>query len=283
MRIYQEPTWCGALLALAMTCVMGGTAAAQWLSLPLPGTPRTADGKPNLTAPTPRTADGKPDLSGIWHADNPRYNENLVPVGSEAPMLPWAVDLYKHRVETRGYDRPGTRCMPHGVPDAMTVAGLPFKTVQTPTELIVLFEEFHVYRQIHTDGRKLPVDPDAAWYGYSVGRWEGDTFVVDTAGFKGGDRGADGTWLDNSGHPHTDALRLTERYRRINFGRMDLTVTVDDPKAYTRTWTSDTIHLLLQPDTEVLEHLCENDRDRGRLQEIYRGPEQAAPSTTGKQ
>src|SRR5207253_2821098 len=115
-----------AMLALAITCGIGGTAAAQWLSLPLPGTPRTADGKRNLNAPAPHTADGKPDLSGIWRADSMRWNDNLAPQGTDAPMLPWAAELYKHRVETHGYDRPMTYCMPHGVPDAMTVAGLPF-------------------------------------------------------------------------------------------------------------------------------------------------------------
>jgi len=274
MRINQNPAWLGAMLALAITCAMGGTAAAQWLTLPLPGTPRTADGKPNLNSPTPHTADGKPDLSGIWRADTMRYNANLAPVGTEVPMLPWAAEVYKHRVDTQGYDRPMTRCMPHGVPDAMTV--LLFKILQTPGVTVVLFEEFHKYRQIHTDGRQLPLDPDPAWYGYSVGRWEGDTFVVETAGFK------DGSWLDNNGHPHTEALRITERFRRINFGRMDLDVNIDDTKAYSRPWKSDTIHFLLQPDTELLEHLCENNRDQERLKEIWEGPGQAAPSTTGK-
>jgi hypothetical protein len=119
-------------------------------------------------------------------------------------------------------------------------------------------------------------DPDPAWYGYSVGRWEGDAFVIETAGFK------EGSWLDNNGHPHTEALRLTERFRRINFGRMDLDVTVDDAKAYSRPWKSDTIHFLLQPDTELLEHLCENNRDADSLQKFWEG-QQAAPPTTGKQ
>ena len=120
-----------------------------------------------------------------------------------------------------------------------------------------------MYRQIHTDGRQLPVDPDPNWYGYSIGRWEGETFVVDTAGFK------EGTWLDNSGHPHTEALKITERFRRINFGRLESEATIDDPKAYSRPWTSQKMTFLLQPDTELLEHLCESNRDLGRLQEIY--------------
>ena len=258
MRIYHNPAFRGGMLAMALVCTTAGTAAAQWLSLPLRGTPRTTDGKPNLNASPPRTADGKPDLSGIWRADTPRYNENLVAEGTQAPMLPWAAEVYKQRVDTRGHDRPGRFCMPHAVPDAMTVPTLSFKVVQTPAVMIHLYEEFHVYRQIHTDGRPLPVDPDPAWYGYSVGRWEGETFVVDTAGFK------EGHWLDNSGHPHTEALRLTERFRRINFGRMELVVTIDDPKTYSRPWTSQTMGFVLQPDTELLEHLCENNREVAR-------------------
>jgi hypothetical protein len=277
MRICQKSAWSGAMLALAITCSMGRTAAAQWLSLPLPGTPRTADGKPNLNAPTPHAADGKPDLSGIWRADDARWNENLLPQGTDAPMLPWAADIYKHRVETHGYERPMTYCMPHGVPDAMTVAALPFKILQMPGTTVVLFEEFHKYRQVHTDGRPLPVDPDPAWYGYSIGRWDGDAFVVDTAGFK------EGSWLDNNGHPHTEALRTTERFRRISFGHMELEVTVDDAKAYVRPWKSDTLRFTLQPDTELLEHLCENNRDLANLQRFWGGREQAAPATTGRE
>jgi hypothetical protein len=275
MRIDHIAAWRGGMLALVLVCVTHGTALAQWLSVPVPGTPRTADGKPNLSAPTPRTADGKPDLTGVWHADTMRYNDNLLPPGTQAPMLPWAAEVYKHRVETQGYDRPMTRCMPHGVPDAMTVAGLPFKILQMPTVTVILFEEFHKYRQLHTDGRKLPVDPDPAYYGYSIGRWEGDTFVVETAGFK------EGSWLDNSGHPHTESLRTTERFRRINFGRMDLDVTIDDSKAYSRTWTSDTLHFLLSPDTELLEHLCENNRDVEHLENFWQG-QQPAPPTHGR-
>ena len=277
MRIAQVTAWRGVMLALTVVCATGSTAAAQWLSLPLAGTPRTPDGRPNLNAPAPRTADGKPDLSGIWRADNMRYNDNLLAEGTEAPMLPWAAAVYKRRVETRGYDRPMTRCMPHGVPDAMTVVGLPFKIIQTPNVMIHLYEEFHKYRQVHTDGRPLPVDPDPNWYGYSVGRFEGETFVVETAGFK------EGSWLDNNGHPHTDALRTTERFGRINFGRLEIDVTIDDPKAYSRPWRSQTMRFELQPDTELLEHLCENNRDLGRLQEIWGGREPGGPPVTGRQ
>jgi hypothetical protein len=276
MRIYNIAAGRAGAFALVLMCATGGTAAAQWLSLPLPGTPRTPDGKPNLNAPPARSSDGKPDLSGIWRADSPRYNDNLLPAGVEAPMLPQAAAMYKRRVETFGYNRPMTFCMPHGVPDAMTVVGLPFKILQMPGVTVLLFEEFHKYRQIHTDGRQLPIDPDPAWYGYSVGRWEGDTFVVETAGFK------EGSWLDNSGHPHTDALRTTERFRRINFGRLEVVATIDDPKAYSRPWTSQTMGFVVQPDTELLEHLCENNRSLESLKRYWEGPDQAAPPTTGK-
>ena len=202
MRIYRKPAWSGAYWSRSPS-------RAAWQAQPGPNGCRSRfradtaypDGKPDLSAPAPRVADGKPDLSGIWRADSPRYNENLLPEGTQAPMLPWAAELYKHRVDTHGYERPMTFCMPHGVPDAMTVAGLPFKILQMPGVTVVLFEEFHKYRQIHTDGRQLPVDPDPAWYRVSIGRWEGDTFVVETAGFK------EGSWLDNSGHPHTESLR----------------------------------------------------------------------------
>ncbi|MBI4484747.1 MAG: hypothetical protein HY655_01940 [Acidobacteria bacterium] len=264
-------------LAVALIAASAGTVYAQWISVAVPGTPRTPEGKADLKAPTPRTADGTPDLSGIWRADSPRYNDNLIADDSQVPMLPWAAEVYKHRVATLGYERPGSHCMPHGVSDAMTVVGLPFKIIQTPTVMVHLYEEFHKYRQIHTDGRRLPDDPDPAWYGYSVGRWEGDTFVVETSGFK------EGSWLDNRGHPHTDALRTTERFRRIDSGRMEVVVTIDDPKAYSRSWTSQTMTFLLQPDTELLEHLCENNRDLERLQGAWgQRQEQAAPSTTGK-
>jgi hypothetical protein len=247
--------------------ILATAAAGQWLSVPIPGTPRTPDGKPNLNAATPHAADGKPDLTGIWGADSARPNEDLTPEGVEAPMLPAAAALYKHRVETFGWDRPETYCMPHGTPDAYTVPGLPFKMLQTPGETAILFEEFHKYRQIHTDGRKLPVDPEPAWYGYSIGHWEGETLVAETAGFR------EGSWLDNSGHPHSDALRTTERFHRLNFGHMNVDVTIDDAKVYTRPWNAATMHFTLKPDTELLEHFCENNKDLPVLEKYWRDQE----------
>ncbi|HEV2200689.1 MAG TPA: hypothetical protein VGR73_12780 [Bryobacteraceae bacterium] len=278
MRIARIPAGGSAVVALTfLICAMAGTASAQWFSIPISGTPRTPDGKPNLNAAVPRTADGKPDLTGIWQADSPRWNENLAPQGTDAPLLPAAAELYKHRVETLGWNRPMTYCMPHGVPDAMTVAGLPFKILQMPGVTVVLFEEFHMYRQIHTDGRKLPVNPEPAWYGYSIGRWEGDTLVAETAGYR------EGSWLDNGGHPHSDALRTAERFRRVNFGHLEVDVTIDDPKTYSRPWTSDTMHFTLQPDTELLEHFCENNKDLPVLERVYGAQERDRSSKSGKQ
>lgn len=248
-----------AIAMIAIAWMMVGPAHAQWLKLTLPGTPRTADGKPNLTAPAPRTPDGKPDLSGIWHADNGRYLSNLAGNGVDVPMQPWAAAVYKERLDSLGRDKPQVRCLPHGVPDAMLVAGIPFKIIQTPGVLVVLYEEFNQYRQIFTDGRHLPTDPNPAWFGYSIGKWEGDAFVVETTGFK------EGTWLDNGGHPHTDALHVTERFRRPNFGSMELDVTIDDPKAYTTPWKATTVHFKLLPDMELIEHLCENEKDAPHL------------------
>jgi hypothetical protein len=277
MNICQIITWRRGMLALALVCATGGTAFAQWLELPVPGTPRTPDGKPNLTAPAPRTADGKPDHTGIWKLDTSRHNPNynLLAKGVNAPMLPWAEELYKRRLATHGYDRPMTVCLPHGVPDGLT-SPYGFKLLQTPVVTVHLYEEFTKYRQIHTDGRALPVDPNPQYYGYSVGRWEGNELVVETAGFK------EGSWLDNDGHPHTEALRTTERFRRVNFGSMEVDVTIDDPKAYSRPWKAETMRLALQPDTELLEHLCENNRDLERLQRIWQDRQPAAPPATGR-
>lgn len=248
-----------AIAMIAIAWMMVGPAHAQWLKLTLPGTPRTTDGKPNLTAPAPRTPEGKPDLSGIWRADNGRYLSNLAGSGVDVPMQPWAAAVYKERLDSLGRDKPQVRCLPHGVPDAMLVAGIPFKIIQTPGVLVVLYEEFNQYRQIFTDGRTLPSDPNPAWFGYSIGKWEGDAFVVETTGFK------EGTWLDNGGHPHTDALHVTERFRRPNFGSMELDVTIDDPKAYTKPWKAATVHFKLLPDMELIEHLCENEKDAPHL------------------
>jgi len=254
---------------LAACLVLLGSASAQWISIKLPRTPRTADGKPNLKAPTPRTSDGKPDLSGIWKRaeptkhdkDNDHDNFNLLdwmPNGAAIRMKPEAAALYHERHDVLlGGGRPSQQCLPHSIPDSM-LPPVVFKIVQIPDVTIILFEEFNHFRQIFTDGRSLPVDPQPAWWGYSVGRWEGDRLVATTSGFN------DRTWLDDTGHPHTEALKTTERFRRIDFGHMEIQITIEDPNAYLEP-LSLTVPFDLQPDTELLEDVCENERDTAHI------------------
>jgi len=227
--------------------------AAQWINYPNPTTPRTKEGKPNLSAPAPRTPDGKPDFSGIWEVPTHKYLENLAADGIKVSMAPWAEKLYKERQENEGKDRPSGRCLPHSVTD-FDAHFTPKKVIQTPGLLVFLFESFHSYRQIFTDGRPLPQDREPAWFGYSVGKWEGDTLVVNTVGVN------EKTWLDDAGHPHSDALEIKERFRRQDFGRMEVQVTIDDPKAYTKPW-SVTIPWALMPDTDLMDWVCENEKD----------------------
>jgi hypothetical protein len=227
--------------------------SAQWINYPTPGIPRTKDGKPNLSAPTPRTREGKPDFSGIWAAPDGRYLENLAADGVEVSMQPWAAKLFQERQENEGRDRPSNQCLPHSVTD-FDAHFTPKKLVQTPGALIMLFEAYHSWRQIFTDGRPLPEERDPAWYGYSVGKWEGDTLVVETVGL------SEKTWLDDRGHPHSDALRILERFRRPDFGHMQVEVTINDPKAYTKPWTAK-IPWNFVADTELLDWVCENNKD----------------------
>ena len=238
---------------------LAATAQAQWIKLPLPDTPRTPDGKPNLTAPAPRTSDGHPDLSGIWISarnqfTNPKGRglERYMPDGSKVPMTPAAEKFYAEITAHGDAADPSESCLPDGVPNHMLP--LPIKIVQTPKETLMLFEEFTVFRQIFTDGRKLPVDPQPTFFGYSVAHWEQNTFVVESAGFN------DKTYIDGEGLPHSEDLLITERYRRPDFGHMVIDFTFTDPKNYSRPWTA-TVPFNLMPDTELNEHLCENEKD----------------------
>jgi hypothetical protein len=241
-------------IGVAVSLLMSAAGlSAQWIRLTLPGIPRTADGKPDLAAPTPKTTEGKSDLTGIWVVASGKYLANIAVDGVEVPFRPEAAALYKKRRETNSVGRPTERCLPHSVPDAALV-GYPFKIIQTPAQLVVLFEPFIDYRQIFTDGRTLPKDPQPTWMGYSVGKWEGDTLVVDSSGFN------DQTWLDDGGHPHSDALHVIERFRRVDFGHMELGITIDDAKMYTKPWTV-TVPYNLVPDTELIEYVCENEKD----------------------
>ncbi len=176
----------------------------------------------------------------------------------DVPYQPWAQTEFDARQGgARGKDDPAARCLP-GMPK-LDALPYPFKIVETPGAVVILFEGFTIYRQIFTDGRALPKDPQPAWLGYSVGKWDGDTFVVDTIGINGS------TWLDNAGRPHSDALHLIERFQRHDFGHMDILLTIDDPKAYTRPWTVKE-DLRMLPDTELLEYICgENNKDYEHL------------------
>jgi hypothetical protein len=247
---------------------LGGAATmhAQWLNYPTPGIPRTAAGKANLAAPVPKMPDGKPDLSGIWSTDFLFFRDLATGLKEDVPMLPWAKELQHERETNDHKGDPMANCMPPGVPRIDTSnegeAMHPFKIVQTPGLVVLLYEtsSTSTFRQVFLDGRPLPKDPQPTWLGYSVGRWEGNTLVVETTGFNGRE------WLDTfKGHPQTDAGRVIERFTRRDFGHMELEVTIDDPKAYTKAWTVK-IAAVLQPDTDLIETFCENEKDTEHAQ-----------------
>src|SRR5688572_30461738 len=246
-----------AALAAVLTLVLSLNADAQWINYPTPGTPRLADGKPNLSAPAPRTADGKPDPSAVWRGAGPLYRFNITQDLKPEDIQPWAEALFLQRVRDSRKDSPLARCLPVSVPfhNFFNLT----RIVQTPSLIVMLYESPNSpHRTVFTDGRDLPKDPNPTWLGYSVGRWEGDTLVITTAGFN------DRAWLDSSGHPQTESLRLTERLRRRDFGHMDFEMTIDDPNVFTRPFTVKT-ERLLAPDTDLLEDVCENERDRPHM------------------
>jgi hypothetical protein len=243
-------------LVVALLCV-ATPVHAQWLKYPTPGIPRTPDGNPNVSAPTPRTPDGKPDLSGVWGFDG-GPSMFYLPAGLKpSEIKPFVADLLKERGENFGADDQGVRCLPEG-PRFNHFPALPKKIVQTPTLIVVLSEDL-TYRQIFIDGRPLPENPSPSFMGYAVGRWEGDTLVVESIGYK------DSTWLDFAGNPHSEALRVTERYRRVNFGLMEIEETFRDPDIYSRPLTAK-VRATLVPDTDLLEYVCaENEKDRPKM------------------
>jgi len=267
------------LFALAGLAASG---YSQWVTYPTAGIPRTKDGKPNLSARAPRASNGKPDLSGVWiveatpveeltrlfgdmtklsvPGDDPRtfskYFLNLLAdfKPQDAPMRPETAQIFLQRIRASDKDAPSSRCLPTGLPQ-MELVPAPFKIISTSGMIGMVYEGDGILRQIYTDGRKLPSDPAPLWYGYSIGKWEGDTFVVDSIGFN------DKSWLDAGGHPHSEALHLTERFRRRDFGHLEEAITVDDPKMYTRPFTVNVTHVL-QPDSDILEAFCtENEKD----------------------
>ena len=264
-------------LAVAAVCVQG--AAAQWLHYPTVDVPRSADGTPNLNAPPPRLPDGRPDFSGIWQSARkipctPEFSK-FVECGLEIggsplalnlgadlpgglPYQPWAAALAKQRSADNSKDDPHARCLPDNPPRPY---GLPHmtKAVHTPKLLVLLNEVNAMYRQIFIDGRPLPVDPNPSWNGYSTAAWDGDTLVVRTNGFR------DGLWLDMGGSPLTDAATMTERIRRPTYGRLDVKITIDDRKAYTRAWTVE-MPQQITLDTELIDEIClENEQSSRRM------------------
>jgi hypothetical protein len=285
-----------AMLTAALMAAVAHPLSAQWPDYPSPNVPRTADGKVNMEGPTPRMPDGKPDFSGIWGlrggggggrgrgnaaqggrgaaagggqrgaapAAAPAPPANAIPVASfgnagqgfpdDLPFQPWARDLMKKRQADGSKDNPDALCLPmgflqfHNHPE-------PRKMVQTPRLLMIVYEANHGLRQIFMDGRKLPdkKDVDPWYYGYSIGHWDGDTLVVETTGL------LDGQWLDVRGSPLTDEAKITERFRRPNFGSLEIDITIDDPKAYTKPFTV-RVNQRIMPDTELIEFICE-ERD----------------------
>jgi hypothetical protein len=234
------------LFLAALTLLVATTpAGAQWLDRKTPGIPRTADGKPNLTAPAPRGADGKPDLTGVWNGPN------VVARPDVDALQPWVRDLVVQRQQEYYKTRPYYQCLPSG-PEAERFGGWK-RFLQTPAVIAILNDDL-TYRLIHMDGRQLETDPAPSWMGYSVGRWDGDTLVVDSVGFN------DKTWTSRYGVSHSETLRTTERYRRTDFGHMQVEVTYTDPKAYAKPWGF-TEKMALAADTEMLEAICEWSSD----------------------
>jgi hypothetical protein len=275
MRISKTP----AVLLTALACATL-TLPAQWPDYPTPG-PRTKEGKIDLAAPPPRTADGKSDFSGLWEPargpggrggqsmngtlplpfaipsspDDPPVPQffNIGAGFKEGlPFTPWAAQLRAQRKGNDNKDNPDALCEPLGLTQ-LHMHPQPRKIVQTQREIVILYEANGNVRQILLDGRKLPNDPTPWWYGYSIGHWDGDTLVVETTGFR------DDVWLDVEGSPLTGTGKMTERFRRVKFGLMQIDITIEDPKAYTKPFTVRVNHQLM-PDSALMEFVCE-ERD----------------------
>lgn len=267
------------LVALFLACALPPAVEAQWPSYPTPGVPRTADGEPDLEATAPRTPWGTPDLSGIWEGrrgaggrggrggrgggrgaappDGPpvaTFFDAGANIEGGLPFQPWAAELREERIADNQKDNPDAHCLPMGFLQ-FHLHPQPRKIIQTPDVIVILYEGNYGVRQIFTDGRPLPDnDPQPWWYGYSIGRWEGDTLVVETTGLR------DGGWLDVYGSPFTDEAHVTERFTRVNYGTMEIDITVDDPKAYTEPWTVRVNHQVML-DTNLIEFIClENEQ-----------------------
>ena len=283
------------LVLTAALAISASTLAAQWVHYPTAGVPRKADGKVNMSAPAPRLADGKPDFSGVWmtgepnmprtgglsspkEAASPRQSQNpndtvgdasnirasrqMANIGVDLPgglpYQPWLVPIVKKRTDNLAIDDPHIRCMPDNF---IRAYGLPhlLKFVHTPNLLVVLNEVNAGYRQVFTDGRPLPEDPTPSWQGYSSAKWSGDTLVIDTIGLR------DDTWIDWNGSVVTQAAKVREQIRRPDFGHLEVTITVDDPKAYTKPWTV-TLNQKIVVDSDLIDEVClENEQSLQHL------------------
>jgi len=243
-------------MRLALLLLLAGGVQAQWLDFQTPGIPRTPEGKPDLSAPAPRTPDGKPDFSGLWQPELNAYRFNVIQdLKDESIFRPEAEAVFQKRVADFRRDDPVTNCLPGGPSEILNT---PYRIIQSPTVMAVLFESgTGRFRQIYMDGRKLPQDPNPAWLGYSVGHWEDDTLVVESAGFN------DRSWLDRAGHPHSEKLRVTERFRRVDFGHMQFQITFDDPDTLTKP-LSISLAVNYAADTDMLENVC-NETDRNKV------------------
>ncbi len=261
-------------------------AFAQWPEYRNAKAPRNGDGKVDLSAAAPKSDGGKPDLSGVWEYMRPPGTPSpatparvtpgappeIIPLAVRTsqfwnlgasfkdglPFTPWAAELHRQRVASNSQDNPDAHCLPLGLMQLHT-HGQPRKMIQTPGVIVIIYEANGGLRQIFTDGRTLPKDPQPWWFGYSAGHWEGDTLAVETTGFR------DLGWLDVEGSPLTESGKLIERFRRVDYGHLQIEVTIDDPKAYTRPWTV-TVHQRLMPDAELIEFVCqENEKDAPHL------------------
>jgi hypothetical protein len=270
----MKPALLGATLAMLAAAPL---AHAQWANVADGAFPRTAAGEPDFAAPAPRAPDGRPDLSGIWLADrdpppadvhfvegDQPFSRHFINVfadlpPAEVPMQPWAAQLFEERLASDGVNDPLAHCKPTGLP-ILNAAPLPYKIVQAPRMVLILYEENTVFRQIFLDARVPVEDAVPRWMGYSTGRWDDDTLIVETVGFH------DRHWLDAAGHPNSDKLRLIERFRRPSAGRLEIQTTIDDAGAYTKPVVY-TVQATALPDEDLLEYFCtENEKDAQHYQ-----------------
>lgn len=244
-------------LSMGAMIVTGATLSAQWANVPRPSVPLGPDGKPNLSAPAPRLPDGKPDLSGVWNPPLGYIRDIARDLKEPVPFQPWAKAEYDIRASgAKWREEPDANCLPQGVPKILW-APAPWRIVQTPAVVFFVHEAFNLWWQAFMDGRRYNGSPDNAptWHGYSTARWDGDTLVVDSRGFNGR------VWLDQLGKPSTEALHVTTRFLRKDYGHLNIQATIDDPQAYTKPW-GNSVDVTLLPDADLMEFIClENEKD----------------------